>query len=161
MLGGWGQETQAASPAPPLIHCDLGPAAPRSGPPGLPSREKGLSEPLLEKGQSFGRPQRERHTQHGVAHRETPILGEVGGDVGRGPGGRGCPAGEELGQNRPLACSRIRVSYGLRSPRLPRVTGALSSDGPGMRDGGTGRGQQLLCSQVAWAWPHLHHWLLK
>lgn len=31
LLAGWGQETQAASPALPLTHWDLGPAAPPVG----------------------------------------------------------------------------------------------------------------------------------
>lgn len=50
LLGGWGQEAQVASPALPLTHCDLGPVAPRSGPPCPPSPRQGFSKPLLEAG---------------------------------------------------------------------------------------------------------------
>lgn len=72
----------------------------------------------------------------------------------------GLQAGWSRWQNGPLACSRNRVSHGLRSPRPPGVLGALSSGAPGWgtREGGAG-GQQVLCSQAAWAGPHLHRWL--
>ena len=77
-----------------------------------------------------------------------------------GCGERGLEAGlsrwaEQSGQSRPLACSRIRVSHGLRSPRPPRGTVALSSGAPGsgMGDGGDPGGQKVLCSRVACGGP--------
>lgn len=70
LLGGWGQETQEASPALPLIHCDLGPVAPRSGPPRPPSPGQGQWSVLWEATKRVlelpvG------HAQHGAVHGET------------------------------------------------------------------------------------------
>lgn len=85
---------------------------------------------------------------------------------GEGPGGRAVPlqgAQAGQGQSRPLACSRIRVSHGLRSPRPLRVTGALNGGAPrpGIRGGGEDGDSR--CSVVRWpglgptpitGWPH-------
>lgn len=85
----------------------------------------------------------EGHTQHRVACGGLPPWEGLGGR-----GQRACRQDCPDGQNGPLACSRIRVSHGLRSPRPPRVLGALDSGGPGWRtqEGGD-RGQQVLCRQ--------------
>lgn len=79
--------------------------------------------------------------------RETPTLGGAGW-CGQRAWRQVGPAGDQLGQNRPLACSRIRVSSRLRSPRPHRVTGALShaASGSGMTEGGRAEGSR--CAAV-------------
>lgn len=86
--------------------------------------------------------------------------GRQPGERPAGCGERGLEAGlsrwaEQSGQSRPLACSRIRVSHGLRSPRPPRGTVALSGGAPGsgMGDGGGPGGQKVLCSRAACGGP--------
>lgn len=69
-------------------------------------------------------------------------MGMWGEGLGAGLSRRGT-----AGQKRPSACSRIRVSYGLRFPRPPRIMGAPSSGAPGWGKGESReRGQQ--CSAV-------------
>lgn len=96
LLGGWGQDTQAASPALPLTRCDLGPAAPPLGFLVYPALRKVLVSTSLRQGQwSVLREARKGgHTQHGVVHRETPTLGGVGGGCAERSWRQGCPACE-------------------------------------------------------------------
>lgn len=167
LLGSWDQGDQVASPALPLTHCNLGRRAPH---PGLlvhsvPGRD--IASPSERQGQRSvaRRPQRRAGAPGGIraarsSTREpgTPSwLSRPGRRPGEGLAGcgeRGLEAGlshlrEQSGKSRPLACSRIRVSHGLRSPSPPRVTVALSGGAPssGRGDGGKARGQQVLCSQ--------------
>jgi len=64
-------------------------------------------------------------------------------------------------QNRPLACSRIRVISWAEVPKASQSDGSTERWSPRLRDG-EGRedkGQQGLSGQVAGAWPQLYHWL--
>lgn len=145
LLGGWGQDTQAASPALPLTRCDLGPAVPPLGFLVYPALRKVLVSTSLRQGQwSVLREARKGgHTQHGVVHRETPTLGGVGGVCREVlEAGLSC-----LGITRAEQAPQLQQNQGVLQAEVPkasRVTGALSRGAPGsgMREGREDRGQR-------------------
>lgn len=92
LLGGWGQDTQAASPALPLTRCDLGPAAPPLGFLVYPALRKVLVSTSWTVVSPSGGPKGRAHTARGGTQGNS--------HPGRGRGvcrevlGQGCPAWE-------------------------------------------------------------------
>lgn len=66
---------------------------------------------------------------------------------------------EQLGQNGPLTCSRIRVSQGAEGPKASQNDSNTEQGSPKHGDGGrwVAREEHVVCSWTAWAWPHLYH----
>lgn len=123
LLGGWGQETQAASPALPLSHCVLGPVTPHSGPPHPPSPGQGQWSVLWEATERVlelpvG------HTQHGTAHGETSEASPVGPPTLTGGWGRG--RGDVGSRAWRLGCPTVGSSQAEQALGLQQNQGSLS-----------------------------------
>lgn len=144
LLGGWGQDTQAASPALPLTRCDLGPAAPPLGSLVYPALRKVLVSTSWRQGQwSVLREVRKGgHTQHGCTQ------GNSHPGRGRGVCREVLEAGLScLGITRAEQAPRLQQNQGVLQAEVPkasRATGVLSRGAPGsgMREGREDKGQR-------------------
>lgn len=84
--------------------------------------------------------------------------------MGRGAWRQGCPAAGGTGGAGAEQAPGLQQNQGVSRAEVPKTSQSDRSTerwSPPPRDQGRrgGRGQQVLCRQVAWAWPHPHHWL--